>query len=103
MAAAGCLHLQYSSKDFFTISLVQVAVAWTAVAVSNYTVPSVSLISSTARSLRLFCLVFSLSCFTLLRLKSKMKFTVSPFWYYFCLSVEDSCLKLENCSFISGT
>lgn len=77
MAGAGCLHLQYSSKDFFTISLVQVAAAWTAVAVSNYTLRGVSLISSTARSLRLFCLVFSMLCYTLLRFKSQIKFTVS--------------------------
>lgn len=75
MAAAGCLHLQYSSKDFFTISLVQVVSAWTAAAVSNYTLPNVSLISSTTRSLRLFCLVFFVLCFTLQRFKSKIKFT----------------------------
>ncbi|CAH3122798.1 unnamed protein product [Porites lobata] len=75
-AVSGYLHLQYSSKDIFTISLLQVASAWTAVAVSNYTLPRVSLISNTARSLRIFCLVFSLLSFTLLRFKSKVKFTV---------------------------
>ena len=78
-AVPGYLHLQYSSKDIFTISLLQVASAWTAVAVSNYTLPRVSLISNTARSLRIFCFVFSLLSFTLLRFKSKVKFTVSCF------------------------
>ena len=78
-AVPGYLHLQYSSKDIFTISLLQVVSTWTAAAVSNYTLPRVSLISHTARSLRIFCLVFSLLSFTLLRFKSKVKFTVSCF------------------------
>ena len=86
-AVSGYLHLQYSSKDIFTISLLQVASAWTAVAVSNYTLPRVSLISNTARSLRIFCLVFSLLSFTLLRFKSKVKFTVSCFDLDLILSV----------------
>ena len=86
-AVSGYLHLQYSSKDIFTISLLQVASAWTAVAVSNYTLPHVSLISNTARSLRIFCLVFSLLSFTLLRFKSKVKFTVSCFDLDLILSV----------------
>lgn len=74
-AIPGFLHF-YSSKDYCTISLVQILAAWTAVAVSNYASPSTSLITSTAVSLRLFCMVFSVLCFTLIRMKSRIKLTI---------------------------
>ncbi|KAJ7384662.1 hypothetical protein OS493_020242 [Desmophyllum pertusum] len=73
-AIPGFLHL-YTSKDFFTISLVQVLAAWTSVAVSNYASPSISLMTRSVGSLRLFCLVFSVLCFTLIRIKSRIKLT----------------------------
>lgn len=74
--APGLLHL-YTTKDFFTISLVQVLAAWTSVAVSNYASPTVSLLTRSAASLRLFCFVFAMLCFTLIRIKSRITLTVS--------------------------
>lgn len=77
MAAAGCLLPHYSSKEYLAISLVQVVSAWTAVAFSNYALEGVSLISTPARSCRLFCGLYFVLCFSLLRLKSRAKFTAS--------------------------
>lgn len=74
-AIPGFLHF-YTSKDYCTITLVQILAAWTAVAVSNYASPSTSLMTRTAVSLRLFCMVFSVLCFTLIRIKSRIKLTV---------------------------
>ena len=74
-AIPGFLHF-YTSKDYCTISLVQILAAWTAVAVSNYASPSTSLVTRTALSLRMFCMVFSVLCFTLIRIKSRIKLTV---------------------------
>lgn len=74
-AIPGFLHF-YTSKDYCTISLVQILAAWTAVAVSNYASPSTSLVTRTALSLRMFCMVFSVLCFTLIRIKSRTKLTV---------------------------
>ncbi|KAK2561096.1 hypothetical protein P5673_016234 [Acropora cervicornis] len=73
---AAVQHFYHSTKDFLTISLVQVASAWTAVAVSNYTLPGISLISSPAPSCQLFCCVYFLMCFITLRFKSRINFTV---------------------------
>lgn len=73
---AAVQHFYYSTKDFLTISLVQVASAWTAVAVSNYALPGISLISSPAPSCQLFCCVYFVMCFITLRFKSRINFTV---------------------------
>ena len=73
---AAVQHFCHSTKDFLTISLVQVASAWTAVAVSNYTLPGISLISSPAPSCQLFCFVYFVMCFIALRFKSRINFTV---------------------------
>ena len=74
--APAFLHL-YSTKDFFTISLVQVLAAWTSVAVSNFASTSVSLLTRSAASLRLFCFVFAMLCFALIRTKSRIRLSVS--------------------------
>ncbi|PFX30720.1 phosphatidylinositol-glycan biosynthesis class F protein-like [Stylophora pistillata] len=63
----------YTTKDFFTISLVQVLAAWTSVAISNFASTPVSLLTRSAASLRLFCFVFAMLCFTLIRMKSRIK------------------------------
>ena len=73
---AAVQHFYHSTKDFLTISLVQVASAWTAVAVANYTLPGISLISSPASSCQLFCCVYFVMCFITLRFKSRINFTV---------------------------
>ncbi|XP_027041144.1 phosphatidylinositol-glycan biosynthesis class F protein-like [Pocillopora damicornis] len=73
--APAFLHL-YSTKDFFTISLVQVLAAWTSVAVSNFASTSVSLLTCSAASLRLFCFVFAMLCFTLIRTKSRIRLSI---------------------------
>lgn len=76
---AAVQHFYHSTKDFLTISLVQVASAWTAVAVANYTLPGISLISSPASSCQLFCCVYFVMCFITLRFKSRINFTASHF------------------------
>ena len=81
-AIPGFMHF-YTSKDYITISLVQVLATWTSVAVSNYAIPSTSLMTRTAGSLRLFCSVFSVLCFTLIRIKSRIKLTVRSHAFLF--------------------
>lgn len=90
---AAVQHFYYSTKDFLTISLIQVASAWTAVAVSNYALPGISLISSPAPSCQLFCCVYFVMCFVTLRFKSRINFTV---WFALLGNFLSCLLKITS-------